>query len=101
MHKSIIRAVAIAGTAVAIMLFAPVAPIATAETPDTIVLAKGDRLVTAVKGSPCAQRAWPNYEQGCLFDKRRPADEVRKISMVNLDRQELSSVAAVLNTASR
>jgi len=86
MFKSIIRLAPVSVVAAAVVFLVPVAPKAngTAEP----VAVKGDRLVVA-KGAACAQRAWPNYEPGCLFDKRRPADEVRKISVINIDRREM------------
>jgi hypothetical protein len=102
MLKSVIRIAAIAGIAGAIMSFTPVAPMANgAGAPAEPAFAKGDRLPTLVKGAACAQRAWPNYEPGCLFDKRRLADEVRKISVISLDRRDMQSPGPVLEVASR
>lgn len=46
--------------------------------------AKGDRLLTAVKGTACSSRGWPHYEQNCQFDMRRPASEMRNVRVVAL-----------------
>jgi hypothetical protein len=101
MLKSIIRIGAIAAAAGAIIFLTPVAPVANAGAPAAPAFAKGDRLPTLVKGAACAQRAWPNYEQGCLFDSRRPAADVRKVSVINLDKRAMPSPARVLEVASR
>jgi hypothetical protein len=29
------------------------------------------------KGNACSSRGWPHFEQGCLFDVRVPANDVR------------------------
>ena len=34
----------------------------------------------------CSQRAWPNYEQNCLVDKRGSTDEARTVRIVSIDR---------------
>ena len=46
--------------------------------------AKGNRLPVLIKGTACSSRGWPHYEQGCQFDMRRPADEVRTVRIVTL-----------------
>jgi hypothetical protein len=83
----IIRGAVVTGIAGTIIFLIPAPPTANAGTPTPQAFAKGDRLSLAVKGSPCAQSAWPNYEQNCLFDKRRSADEVRKVVLINLDKR--------------
>jgi hypothetical protein len=65
------------------------------------VFAKGDRLPVLAKGAKCTQRAWPNYEQNCLFDNRRSADDIHKVTVVNIDRHGVQSRAASINLASR
>jgi hypothetical protein len=46
--------------------------------------AKGDRLLIAVKGTACSSRGWPNYEQNCQFDMRRPANHMRSVRVIAL-----------------
>jgi hypothetical protein len=102
MLKSIIRVGAIVSAASAIVFLTPVAPMANTGTLEVAAFAKGDRLPTLVKGAACTQRAWPDYEAGCLFDTRRSADDVRKVSVVNLDKRRMQSPApAVRVLASR
>lgn len=36
------------------------------------------------KGAACSSRAWPNYEARCLFDMRRPFDEVPTVRIIVL-----------------
>ena len=45
---------------------------------------KGDRLRSLVKGAACSSRGWPNYEQRCQFDLRRPANEARSVRLIAL-----------------
>jgi hypothetical protein len=45
---------------------------------------KGDRLPLRVQGTACSDRGWPHYEQHCVFDRSRPADEVRTIRIIDL-----------------
>jgi hypothetical protein len=67
-------------------LFASVAPEARAATqvegslhqPD----AKGDRLPAPVVGAACSSQGWPNYEQSCQFDLRRPAHAARTVRII-------------------
>ena len=44
---------------------------------------KGDRLLVP-KGAACSGLGWPNYEESCQFDMRRPADEIRTIRIIAL-----------------
>ena len=48
------------------------------------ILTKSDRLHVPTKGSACSSRGWPNFEQICQFDMRRPAEDVRKIRVIAL-----------------
>lgn len=45
---------------------------------------KGDRLPLLAKGAACSTLGWPNYEQGCLFDKSQPADAMRTVRVIAL-----------------
>jgi hypothetical protein len=42
------------------------------------LLAKADRLPQLLTGAACSARGWPNYEQRCQFDLRRPADALSR-----------------------
>ena len=46
--------------------------------------AEGDRLPVLAKGAACSTRGWPHYEQTCQFDKRRAANEARKVRVIVL-----------------
>ena len=46
--------------------------------------AKGDRLAVAPKGTACSSQGWPYYEQGCQFDRSKPADAAPKIRIIAL-----------------
>jgi len=63
----------------------PIAPAAIAQ-PAAGVHAKGDRLPRLVTGSACSAHSWPTFDQKCLFDLRRPADDVRPVRVVSLIR---------------
>ena len=41
-------------------------------------------IAKGAKGSACSARGWPHYEQSCLFDVRRSADEVRTVRLIVL-----------------
>jgi hypothetical protein len=47
---------------------------------------KGDRVDGDARAVTCSQYAWPYYDSACLYDSRRPADEVRKVRIVSIDR---------------
>lgn len=47
---------------------------------------KGDRLPQLVTGRACSSAAWPNYDRGCQFDLRRPADDVRIVRVVGMQK---------------
>jgi len=46
--------------------------------------AKTDRLPVSVWGTACSQRGWPNFEQICQFDLRRPANAARTVRVIAL-----------------
>jgi hypothetical protein len=91
----------IAGAFVFLTSVAPQANVPGIEAALPQAVATVERLPVAAKGAACSQRAWPNYAQNCLFDNRRSADDVRKVSVVNLDRREMQSRAPVIEVASR
>jgi hypothetical protein len=45
---------------------------------------KGDRLPTLLKGAACSTQGWPHYEQRCLFDWRRDADDMPIVRIIAL-----------------
>jgi hypothetical protein len=69
-------------------LFAPIAPAAIAQ-PAAGVHTKGDRLPRLVTGYACSSQSWPSFDQKCLFDLRRSADDVRAVRVVSLIRHGL------------
>ena len=83
-----ITAVAAAALAAGLAVCLNVAPEAKAESQVTSALeqplAKGDRLTPRVMGAACSSRSWPNYDPGCQFDLRRPADEIRSVRTIAL-----------------
>jgi hypothetical protein len=62
----------------------PAVTIAKAETVTTLPDAKTDRLPLRTQGTACSDRGWPHYEQHCIFDRSKPADEVRTVRVINL-----------------
>src|ERR1043165_9341770 len=73
----------------------PVAPPARAETQNTALdraHLKADRLPRLVTGRACSSGSWPNYDQACQFDLRRPADDVRVVRIVNMQKSSLPIV---------
>jgi hypothetical protein len=50
---------------------------------------KGDRLPPLVTGRACSSASWPNYDRGCQFDLRRPADDVRIVRIVSMEKPVL------------
>jgi hypothetical protein len=81
---SIVAAAALAGVVALLTTVAP-GPAASAgayalpqSTPKT------DRLPLARKGTACSARAWPDFEQTCQFDLRKPADDVQKVRVIAL-----------------
>ena len=93
-NKPLIVTIASVGAVVAASLIGSVAVLLSgvlevrAEARDMAAIhrlqAKGDRLPVLVKGTACSSQGWPHYEQGCQFDMRRPADEVRTVRIVAL-----------------
>ena len=78
---------AVACAIIAATLMVPLTPAVTiAEVEIGIVSldAKGDRLALRTQGSACSDRGWPHYEQHCIFDRTRPADELRTVRIINL-----------------
>ena len=68
-------------------LMAPLTPavtIAKAETVTTLPDAKADRLPLRTQGTACSDRGWPHYEPHCIFDRSKPADEMRTVRVINL-----------------
>ncbi len=82
---AIAAAAAVAGLAV---FLTSVAPEAKAEPRVKVAVhqhhAKGNRLVVVARGTACSLRGWPNYEQSCQFDLRRPANEARTVRIIAL-----------------
>jgi hypothetical protein len=78
-------AILVAGAGLAAFL-ASFVPQTKAESPVAgslyAVLAKADRL--PVQDGACASQAWPQYEQGCEFDLRRPAHAARAVRFIAL-----------------
>jgi hypothetical protein len=76
-------AAAIAGVVIFLTTLAPPkASVDTRALPQTS--AKGDRLPLAVKGAACSTHGWPDFEQRCQFDFRKPANEGQKVRIVAL-----------------
>ena len=71
-----------------VAFFTPIAPAAIAQ-PAAAVHAKGDRLPRLVTGYACSSQSWPSFDQKCLFDLRRSADDVREVRVVSLIRHRL------------
>ena len=79
-----ISAVACAIIAATLMVPLPTIPVAKAETGTVLLTVKGDRQVLRTQGTACSDLGWPHYEQHCIFDRSRPADEVRTVRVINL-----------------
>jgi hypothetical protein len=93
MFKSItanaITAVATAALAATLTIFLTpgVVPEAKAYPQVTVLLpapALADSLLATAKGNVCSSRGWPNYEPGCLFDLRTPANDLRTVRVIVL-----------------
>jgi len=91
MFKSItanaVTAVATAALAATLTIFLTpgVVPEAKAHPQATVaLLALADDLPAIAKGNACSSRGWPNYEQGCLFDLRTPANDLRTVRVIAL-----------------
>ena len=79
-----ISAVACAIIAAALMMpLTPAVTLAKAET-GAMLNVKADRLALRTQGTACSDRGWPHYEQHCIFDRSRPADEVRTVRVIDL-----------------
>jgi hypothetical protein len=46
--------------------------------------AKTDHPPVSVRGTACSQRGWPNFEQSCQFDLRRPTNAARTVRVIAL-----------------
>lgn len=46
--------------------------------------AEGGHLPALVMGAECSSHEWPQYEQGCEFDLRRPAHDARTVRIIVL-----------------
>jgi hypothetical protein len=86
----------IAGLFVFLTSVAPEANVPGVKTAAPLALAKADRLPVLAKGAKCSERAWPNYEQNCLFDNRRSASEVRKVVVINMEKRDTPARAPTL-----
>jgi hypothetical protein len=96
---AIATAAAVAGVAVVMMPSAPqaltVSRVEGATAPSHL---KADRLPLPlplplpVTGAACSSHSWPNYDQSCQFDLRRPAGEVRTVRVVALKRSLASTL---------
>jgi hypothetical protein len=77
-------AAAIAGVVVFLTTLAPQAkaPVDLRALPQAST--KGDRLPLAVKGAACSKHGWPDFEQRCQFDLRKPANERHEVRIVAL-----------------
>ena len=78
---------AIACAIIAATLMVPLTPavtLAKAETGAMVLTVKGDRLALRTQGTACSDLGWPHYEQHCIFDRSRPADDVRTVRVINL-----------------
>ena len=89
-------AIVVAGLVVFLTTAAPPARAQETGGPQSNTLAKGDRLPNALKGAACSPSGWPNYEQECLFDRRRDADDTRLVRVITLERPEQPSAAIVV-----
>jgi hypothetical protein len=58
------------------------APADTHASPQTST--KGDRLPLAVKGAACSKHGWPDFEQRCQFDLRKPANKEQQVRIIAL-----------------
>lgn len=47
-------------------------------------LARGDRLPVLASGTGCSSQGWPQFEQRCQFDRRRPANAARQVRIIAL-----------------
>jgi hypothetical protein len=83
----IIKIAVAAGIAGVVVFLTTLAPQATAPV-DTRALpqasTKADRLPLAVKGAACSKNGWPDFEQRCQFDFRKPANKEQKVRIIAL-----------------
>jgi hypothetical protein len=90
MHKDlrpiikIALAAAIAGVVVFLTTLAPQANAPTDTRVFPQATSKADRLPLAVKGAACSKHGWPDFEQRCQFDFRKPANEEQRVRIIAL-----------------
>ena len=77
-------AAAIAGVVVFLTTFAPQANTPADRRVFPQATRKGDRLPLAVKGATCSKHGWPDFEQRCKFDFRKPANEEPQVRIIAL-----------------
>jgi hypothetical protein len=77
---------AIACAVIAATLMVPLTPAVTLAKAETgaMLNVKADRLALRTQGTACSDLGWPHYEQHCIFDRSRPADEVRTVRVIDL-----------------
>ncbi len=64
------------------LLAAPEAAVVVITPP---IAAKGDRLDIPPPGTACSQQAWPNYDNECVRDQRRPTRRAAEVRIVSAD----------------
>lgn len=77
-------AAVIAGLVVFATSATPKANVPDIERAPPQLVANIDHLGVSVRGTACSQRGWPNYEQNCQFDLRRPANAARSVRVIVL-----------------
>ncbi len=78
---SIAAAGAIAGIVAFLTTLAPPAPEANALA-NSPALPQAAANVNSLKGTACSVHGWPDFEQSCQFDFRKPANEARKVRII-------------------
>ena len=77
-------AAAIAGVVVFLTTLAPQANAPADMRVFPQATSKGDRLPLAVKGAACSKHGWPDFEQRCQFDFRKPPNEEQQVRIIAL-----------------
>ena len=84
--QSIAAMTAAALVAGAVALLRSAVPEAKAQARTRVVIdrpvAKVERPPPPRTGSACSSRSWPNYDAGCQFDRRKPANEAKAVRRV-------------------
>ena len=86
----LISAVSAAALLAAVVIALPgITPEVSANTPDQAgaqqPAAKGDRQAVHALGAACSPKAWPYFDQDCLFESRWQGDK-RAVRVVSTDR---------------